>query len=174
MQDARDAARPATGDGSTGSTGAEDAPSRPTGGRPPPADADPARRPGVPREAAAGGAAESGRPFPQPVPPDRLRRARLDRLTPVVGTAQPPAGVSGALRRVAYRIPEHRARHWMLLMAADRVDVVESRAGEALRRPVEALGLPAVADAVRRRPAACIAGGLAAAIVAGLAALRSR
>jgi hypothetical protein len=46
-------------------------------------------------------------------------------LTPVFGTAQPPRGPSGVLRRAAYRIPEHRALHWLLLVVADRVDVAQ-------------------------------------------------
>ena len=47
-------------------------------------------------------------------------------LTPVFGTAQPPTGLSGALRRLSYaRYSEGRAAHWLLLMLADRVDAVE-------------------------------------------------
>src|SRR3954447_26761968 len=45
-------------------------------------------------------------------------------LTPVFGTSCPPHGASGAIRRFAYdRFSEARAAHWLLLMAADRVDV---------------------------------------------------
>jgi hypothetical protein len=47
---------------------------------------------------------------------------------PVRGSAQPPRGLSGALRRLAYTIPEHRARRPMLLILADRIDVLEHRA----------------------------------------------
>ena len=50
-------------------------------------------------------------------------------LTPVFGTRQPPRGLSGVIRRAAYRIPEHKAGRWMLLMLGDRVDVWESRLG---------------------------------------------
>ncbi len=56
-------------------------------------------------------------------------------LTPVFGTAQPPKGISGAIRRVAYAIPDYRVRHWGLLLLADRVDWVESAVGRAVRRP---------------------------------------
>ncbi len=45
--------------------------------------------------------------------------------TPVFGTAAPPRGLSGLLRRKAYEIPEHKARHFLLLMGADRVDFLE-------------------------------------------------
>ncbi len=43
------------------------------------------------------------------------------------GTSCPPAGVSGANRKYAYRrFSEGRAAHWLLLIAADRVDAVEN------------------------------------------------
>lgn len=48
-------------------------------------------------------------------------------LTPVFSTALPVRGLSGALRRVAYRVPDYKARRWLLLMAADRIDVLEHR-----------------------------------------------
>jgi hypothetical protein len=38
----------------------------------------------------------------------------------VVGTSTPPAGLSGALRRLAYRKSESNLVHWMLLIGADR------------------------------------------------------
>jgi hypothetical protein len=50
-------------------------------------------------------------------------------MTPVFGTAQPLRGVSGAIRRHAYTFSEGQTAHWMLLMASDRVDVLESRIG---------------------------------------------
>ena len=56
----------------------------------------------------------------------RLVQRDVVRPTPVFGTAQPVRGISGALRTRAYGIPEHRARHWLLLIVADRVDVVEA------------------------------------------------
>jgi hypothetical protein len=48
-------------------------------------------------------------------------------VTPVFGAAQPLRGLSGAIRRYAYTFSEGRTAHWMLLMAGDRVDVLESR-----------------------------------------------
>jgi hypothetical protein len=48
-------------------------------------------------------------------------------LTPVFGTSCPPKGLSGALRKLSYRkYSEGRAAHWLLLLAADRVDAWES------------------------------------------------
>ena len=48
-------------------------------------------------------------------------------VTPVFGTSVPLKGLSGVIRRAAYRYGEGRARHWLMLIAADRVDVIESR-----------------------------------------------
>lgn len=56
-----------------------------------------------------------------------LKRAGLDELTPVFGTSVPPRGLSGLMRKSAYDIPEHYTTHWLLLLAADRVDVLEDR-----------------------------------------------
>jgi hypothetical protein len=46
-------------------------------------------------------------------------------LTPVFGTAQPPRGLSGMIRSGAFRYSENDLRHWLMLLFADRVDVVE-------------------------------------------------
>lgn len=43
----------------------------------------------------------------------------------VVGTSTPPRGVSGMMRRAAFRWSESNWIHWLMLMGADRVDVVE-------------------------------------------------
>ena len=90
-------------------------------------DAPLAFRPGVPRElnppmplgnTSLSGPAQqtTGRP---------AARSPWRPLTPIYATAQQPRGLSGVLRRLAYRIPDYKARRWLLLMAADRVDVIE-------------------------------------------------
>lgn len=43
----------------------------------------------------------------------------------VVGTSTPPSGLSGALRRTAFRWSESNWLHWLMLMGADRINVVE-------------------------------------------------
>lgn len=43
----------------------------------------------------------------------------------VVGTSMPPSGVSGMLRRTAFRWSESNWIHWLMLMGADRINVVE-------------------------------------------------
>lgn len=54
-------------------------------------------------------------------------------LTPVFGTSTPPRGLSGRLRGAAYKLTENDIRHWLLLLLADRVDMVEG-IGDDLRR----------------------------------------
>jgi len=54
-------------------------------------------------------------------------------LTPVFGTSCPPRGLSGVIRRYAYRRSEAQSSHWLLLVLADRVDVVEGRFEALLR-----------------------------------------
>lgn len=58
-------------------------------------------------------------------------------LTPVFGTSSPPRGLSGVIRKYAYRrFSEGRAAHWLLLIGADRVDAIESHlASFATLRP---------------------------------------
>ncbi|MES2901225.1 MAG: hypothetical protein V4723_15955 [Pseudomonadota bacterium] len=46
-------------------------------------------------------------------------------ITPLFGTSTPPAGLSGLLRRMAYKMTENDIRHFMLLLLADRVNMVE-------------------------------------------------
>jgi hypothetical protein len=92
-------------------------------------DRDPRDRPSVPREVfdPAASGAHWDLPEQQPELWPRERSIEHARLTPVFGTAQPPRGVSGALRKLAYRRwSEGRAAHWLVLIAADRVDAVES------------------------------------------------
>ena len=43
----------------------------------------------------------------------------------VVGTSTPPSGISGMLRRAAFRWSESNWLHWLILLGADRINVVE-------------------------------------------------
>jgi hypothetical protein len=43
----------------------------------------------------------------------------------VVGTSVPPSGLSGVVRRAAFRWSESNWLHWLMLMGADRINVVE-------------------------------------------------
>lgn len=94
------------------------------------ADLDPADRPSVPREVLDPGASGAHWDFPERQPELWPRERSIEHafLTPVFGTSCPPKGLSGTLRKLAYaRYSEGRAAHWLILIAADRVDVVESR-----------------------------------------------
>ncbi len=94
-------------------------------------DSSPDARPGVPMEQDPPHALSGShwkRPEAQRHPGyPVLKRMELNDLTPVYGTAQPLHGLSGKLRRAAYKLPEHQVRHWFALLIADRVDVLESR-----------------------------------------------
>lgn len=46
-------------------------------------------------------------------------------ITPVFGTTVPPRGISGLLRGLAFRWSENDLRHWLVLLAADRVHMGE-------------------------------------------------
>lgn len=90
-------------------------------------DLDPANRPAVPMERT----------------PPRLHNVHWDEsehqqprvkihhsterpgITPVFGTSTPPSGLSGKMRDVAFRYSENDLRHWLILLAADRVNVGE-------------------------------------------------
>lgn len=74
-------------------------------------------------------------PSQQPRTIEVLHSLERPGITPVFGTAAPPHGASGALRRKAFGYTENDARHWMLLLAADRVDVAENMLGDAARSP---------------------------------------
>ena len=54
-------------------------------------------------------------------------------ITPLFGTSSPPSGISGAIRRFAYKLTENDIRHWLLLLFADRVNMVEGVAQDLSR-----------------------------------------
>jgi hypothetical protein len=97
-------------------------------------DLDPADRPAVPKENFSPESTGAHWDFPERQAPrwPRERSPEHRFLTPVFGTSCPPKGLSGMIRRFAYRFSEGRAIHWFLLMGADRVDVVESRVASLL------------------------------------------
>jgi hypothetical protein len=93
------------------------------------ADLDPRDRPSVPRLQFDPGRTGAHWEFPDRQPENWPRERSMEHafLTPVFGTACPPKGLSGVLRRLAYaKYSEAQAAHWLLLLLADRVDVKES------------------------------------------------
>ncbi len=91
-------------------------------------DLDPNDRPAVPREQFDRSLSGAHWDFPdrQSELWPRERSIEHKYLTPVFGTVTPPKGLSGAMRRFAYGYSEGRAAHWLILLAADRVDATES------------------------------------------------
>jgi hypothetical protein len=116
------------------------------------ADLSPSERPGVPME-------RTPQPL-TPTAPDHFERQRprrglthrreLRQFTPVFGTGQPLHGISGLIRRLAYRTPETQVKHWMTLLFADRVDVLEHRVAKLVKiTALVPVGIAAVVLAVR-------------------------
>lgn len=46
-------------------------------------------------------------------------------LSAVFGTPQPPSGLSGILRRQAFKFSESEYGHWLTLLLADRINMIE-------------------------------------------------
>jgi hypothetical protein len=65
------------------------------------------------------------RPTQQRLTVEVLHSNERPHVTAVFGTSTPPAGLSGAIRRYAFNYSESSYGHWLPLMAADRVGVVE-------------------------------------------------
>jgi hypothetical protein len=92
-------------------------------------DLDPKDRPSVPREQFDPNLNGAHWHFPENQPEKWPRERSIEHkfLTPVFGTSCPPKGVSGMMRKYSYRrFSEGRAAHWLILMAADRVDSLGS------------------------------------------------
>jgi hypothetical protein len=89
------------------------------------ADLDPADRPSHPKLNYAPDRTGAHWDFPERQPEREPRERSIEHafVTPVFGTAQPLRGVSGAVRRLAYRrFSEGRLAHWLLLIVGDRID----------------------------------------------------
>ncbi|CAA9347443.1 MAG: hypothetical protein AVDCRST_MAG93-6960 [uncultured Chloroflexia bacterium] len=65
------------------------------------------------------------RPPQQPITTEILHSIERPDVTSVFGTSTPPSGLSGSIRRFAFRYSESSYGHWLPLMLADRVSVVE-------------------------------------------------
>jgi hypothetical protein len=65
------------------------------------------------------------RPPQQPITVEVLHSNERPDVTSVFGTSTPPSGPSGALRRLGFRYSESSYGHWLPLVLADRVSVVE-------------------------------------------------
>lgn len=91
------------------------------------ADKDPNDRPAFPKERTPPRFinAHWEQPEQQPMTVEVLKSTERPDITPVFGTSTPPSGLSGMIRRFAFRYSENDVRRWMTLLFADRVNMVE-------------------------------------------------
>lgn len=93
-------------------------------------DADPENDPTYPMKHANGADHERlnyEKAPQQPMDVEILHSIERPGVTRVFGTSTPPAGLSGAVRRFAYKYSEATATRWMTLILADRIDVIQGK-----------------------------------------------
>jgi hypothetical protein len=91
-------------------------------------DADPENEPTYPMKTYTGDDHKRSnyeRSSQQPATVEILMSNERPKLPAVFGTTVPPSGLSGAIRRYAFKHSEDRYRHWLPLIFADRVNVWE-------------------------------------------------
>jgi hypothetical protein len=101
------------------------------------ADLDRKNRPAVPMERTPARleGVHWDEPEQQPQHMEVLHSIERPGITPVFGATVPPSGLSGVLRRRAFTYSENDLRHWMTLLMADRVNVVEGVVDDMRRNP---------------------------------------
>ena len=91
-------------------------------------DADPENDPTYPMKHRTGADYERlnyEKPPQQPINMEVLQSIERPGVSRVFGTSTPPAGLSGMIRRFAFRYSESTYAHWVPLVVADRIGVVE-------------------------------------------------
>jgi hypothetical protein len=91
-------------------------------------DADPRNDPTYPyrdRSRDEGLANNWQRPPQQRSDVEVLQSIEHVRTPAVFGTSTPPSGLSGMIRRLAFRWSESNWLHWLMLLGADRINMVE-------------------------------------------------
>jgi hypothetical protein len=87
------------------------------------------------------------RPAQQEREVEILKSVEHKQLPAVFGTASPPKWISGWMRRLAFRWTESNWAHWLLLMGADRVNMVEGLVEDVARGKLpnipKEMGIPA-------------------------------
>ena len=99
-------------------------------------DADPANDPTYPMKKYTGDDQNRSnweRPYLQSVESEILKSTERPNLPAVFGSKLPPKGISGMLRRMAYKYSENKNRRWLMLIFADRVDVWGGMAADLFR-----------------------------------------
>lgn len=91
------------------------------------ADLDFKNRPAVPKEATNDRSKDASweRPEQQELKVKVFHSIERPNHTAVVGTSTPPRGLSGKMRGIAYKFGEAKIHRWLLLLLADRVDMME-------------------------------------------------
>ena len=91
-------------------------------------DADPKNDPTYPMKHRTDAEQEGyswDRPTQQDINIEVLHSIERPNVTAVFGTSTPPSGLSGMIRRYAFKHSENSYLHWLPLLMADRVNVVE-------------------------------------------------
>ena len=87
------------------------------------------------------------RPAQQEPDVELLQSVEHKQLPAVFGTSAPPQWVSGMMRRAAFRWSESHWAHWLMLMGADRVNMVERLVEDLARAKIpnipKEMGVPA-------------------------------
>lgn len=142
------------------------------------ADLDRANRPAVPMERTPPRFIHvpEGQPVQQAQTVEVFCSPERPGITPIFGTAEPPKWLSGAIRRLAYKLPENDLRHWLMLIAADRVNMVEGIVEDLAQGHVpNVLAEMGVRAELRHNPAGLVRKALVATAVVGtIVALRNR
>jgi len=73
------------------------------------------------------------RPPQQPETVEILHSNERPNLTAVFGTPNPPTGLSGLVRRFAFGYSENKQMHWIALILADRINMVEGVAADLMK-----------------------------------------
>lgn len=73
------------------------------------------------------------RPPQQPINIEVLHSVERPNITAVFGTAAPPKGLSGMIRRAAFKYSENSYGRWLPLILADRIGVFEGIAEDLSR-----------------------------------------
>ncbi len=123
------------------------------------ADLDRKNRPGVPMERTPPRFINTPEhdPVPQEQKVEVLVSTERPGLTPLHGTVQPPSGLSGMIRRGAFKLSENDVRHWLLLILADRVNMVEGIGQDLARGHVpNILGEMGIKAELKHNPAGLV------------------
>jgi len=99
-------------------------------------DADPLNNPTYPMKRTTGADHQRlnyERAPQQPVNVEVLKSTERPAISRVFGTSTPPRGLSGMLRRYAYKFSEGQSARWFTLVLADKIDVAEGLVDDVRR-----------------------------------------